>query len=294
MDPNDSTPPTDPVSNIIVARTGLTPDRLNTYLQTASTAIIGFIGACYAAGYAVVNIRLSKFGVYTPGFARAEHVLAGATFLIFLGIAHVSLTYSAQIFAYARASPTRFAAVKGFAVGLIVLIAPVWLVLSRVAGPGLTWSKSLLTCGFMVGVVASYTNIRGQWAAMRPSPTDTSSGPYRLAFVRLMYFSTIVTGVLGITAYAHYVYPQISTTFGGGKHAPVVLLVTNEGALVAQQLVLPVSINNKLVGPVEPLTETDAEIVLLTQGSQGFHPEANAVRLKKEYVEAVINLSRRD
>jgi hypothetical protein len=298
MERNDSTSRSngDPVSEIIVARTGFTPDRLHAYMQAASTAIIAFIGACYAAGYTVVNIRLSSFGIYAPGFARAEYILAGAAFLIFLAIAQLSFTYSDQVFAHARTykrSGTRLRALNGFAVGLILLFAPNWLVLSRVAGPGLKWSDSLWTTVFMIGMVAGFANIRTNLTAMRPGNLDTSR-PYRVAFLRLLYFSTILSGVLGVTVYAHFVYPLISTTFGGGKRGPVVLVVTEAGAKVAQQLVLPVSMNNRLVGPVEPLTETDAEIVLVTQGSQGFHPRANAVRLKKEYIEAVINLSRSD
>jgi hypothetical protein len=297
MDSDDPTMRTnrDSVSDVIIARTGFTPDRLHAYMQAASTAILAFVGACYAAGYAVVNIRLSSFGVYSPGFARAEYILAGAAFLIFLAVAQLSFMYSDQIFAFARNHMhlgERLLAVKGFAIGLLVAVAPNWLVLTRVAGPGLTWSDSLLTTILLLGVAAGFANIRTNWMVLHPGTSDTSK-PHKMAFARLLYFATIVSGVFGIVAYAHWVYPLISTTYGGGKRTPVLLLVSEEGARAAQQLVLPVSTNNRLVGPVEPLTETDAEIVLVTEGSQGFHPKANAIRLRKAYVEAVINLSPR-
>ena len=54
------------------------------------------------------------------------------------------------------------------------------------------------------------------------------------------------------------------------------------GVRAAMGLGLQVSLNNQFVGPLQPPTETDDEIVILPAKGQGHHPKANSVRILDE------------
>ncbi len=95
-----------------------------------------------------------------------------------------------------------------------------------------------------------------------------------------------------MTTYSTTVYPLSQPQFGGGRHNPVLLYVTDRGAKVSTLSGLPVGKNNA-VGPVRILTESDREVALglLDDDASFFNgkgSEKRAIRLNKDFIESVV------
>lgn len=58
-------------------------------------------------------------------------------------------------------------------------------------------------------------------------------------------------------------YPQLSVALGGGHRASVLLLPSKEGLELSKTLQLPTSEDGRTIGPVQVITESEQELVLL-------------------------------
>ena len=243
------------------------------------------MGAGFASGYLIVNIRLSRFGVYAPGLLRADYVLAGLLFVCIVGVGFAFTTWAFRdapdVQKHWR-NGAKHIAVLTVLSSLIFALLPQWLIIASLSD--LTWRETGWTLFSLAGIVATLQVVQLQ----RPWFRHGELPDYVRFERRYVLLAIALNAFFCLSIYAHDVYPKIPSVYGGGQKSPVMLVVTPEGAQVAMQLGLRVSTNNQLVGPLQPLMETDQEIVVLTEPGQGYHPKANAVRIPKRLCQAIV------
>lgn len=123
-------------------------------------------------------------------------------------------------------------------------------------------------------------------------------------FPNRLYLGVYV--LVAISVYAAYVHPAIPREFGGGMKPLVRLFITGAPDGSAKELNLPVSQDNRTIGPVELLMENERFFIVTRARGDSAHlplyrPErwlphrraAPAVGIDKQFVSGIIYLTDR-
>ena len=63
------------------------------FVKAIPTLAFGVSSVCFILGLLIVNLHLSKYGIYSKEFLRTEYLLAGAVCIILVVIAEISFSF---------------------------------------------------------------------------------------------------------------------------------------------------------------------------------------------------------
>jgi len=262
-------------------------------LQTKgfSGIVVGVSSACFILGLLIVNLRLAKFGIYSPDFVRTEYVLVGAVFLFLVATAYFSFQHSLRDF---KAVPQHWKQKHYFrsigitffgaltAIGPLMFVFSIMTISTNIFKDWWLWISLMALVGF--GHYARQLYIRGSTLIIDNQPTDGNVDAMQISKTnQLLGHTAFLLLYMGI--YANYLYPHIPPSFGGGNKTPVILIPTAKGLEICKILALPLQKNQVTIGPIEVLTESENELVVLV--SDGLTEKKHAIRLKRELFDAI-------
>lgn len=267
--------------------------------------VIGMSSVCFILGLLIVNFYLASFGIYSYEFIRTEYILTGGVFALLVGQAAVGIYYS-QLFYTSRVAryfqtkkPGRY---KRIFFLIVFVAALVFIEVSSIQLISLN-EFHLNTRDSWIGLVALYVTailIMGFYNKLtRYLQVDIAQAVISLPESRsekglidpltvfgdtpFLKFTTYLVMIFATTGlYALSVYPYIQGSYGGGVKDHEILIPTARGLEVCKQLSLP--INGTAVGPLEVLTESDKEIVVLVPNE--LSTNKIAVRINKNNFDA--------
>jgi len=269
--------------------------------QVLSTAVLTIAGLAFVCGFLIVNIRLARFGVYSTGLAKAEYVLAGGLYLFLVAITAAAFHYFRRGLEQAgtlwRERRYLRATWDWLFYAFVFVSVPNYVILtaSGYDDKFFLWHWRGLACVLLLASPVAYgyefrNALFAEWPVTSGGDALSSRQQVVRAVSGLIAKGPLVSIVIHVSVYAHFIYPSLLPAFGGGHRDPLLLVVTQEGAEAAQHLVLPISKDNRLVGPVEPLWESGDELVLLVKTGQGRAAKANAVRFRRSLYVAAVNV----
>lgn len=251
---------------------------------------LGISTACFILGLLIVNLRLAAYGVYSLEFVRTEYILVGAVFLFLVVTAYVSFAYSLQEFKSAKLSwkERKYKrAIAGAFFGLVVAIGPVFSAFSVVANNmRLKFYEEIfaLTLLILIGFMVHMAYVRLSMLIPLIGANTSDKFPNLIESVRVVLVYVVMLLVF-VGGYALIMYPQISPAFGGGNKSHVVLIPTQRGLEVSKLLTLPVSKEQTVVGPLEVLSESEHELIIVAPGE--IYEKRRAIRLNRELFDAI-------
>ncbi len=264
-------------------------------IKGISAVAIGVSTLCFILGLLIVNLRLSNYGVYSADFIRKEYILVGAVFSILLTIAYIFLDVifkQVKLLRFLWSEKRYFSFIFRF----VILLFFTFLT------PDLLHPFSDVGAGDFGNYLSSF---REMLIAISPFfaillPINLFVSPHLSELFRKIkskhldveMFRNTAYGILwsipvllgGLELYSEFTYPIISTAYGGGKIAPSILTPTPLGLEICKSLSLPIK-NNQSIGPIEVLTESEHEIIILAQDKTS--EKKYAIRLNRELFEAV-------
>lgn len=252
---------------------------------------IGTATACFILGLLIVNLHLSWFGILSTEFARTEYILVGAVFILITATANASFAHSQKDFkgAIQKIKEKRYLAATGeiffglatFSAPLIVVFGIVFLNINYI----FSWTAwlsiiSLITFGhigklFLIELVELIEHAQ--------SNTEKTKNDGIVITDRLLGQIAFLLIFLG--TYSNFMYPYIPPAFAGGKKSPIMLYPTQRGLEISKALSLPLHENPAIVGPVEILTESENEIVILI--TDKLSGKQQALRLDRKLFDAI-------
>lgn len=252
---------------------------------------IGATTTCFILGLLIVNLRLSWYGTYSQEFVRTEYILVGAIFIFLVTTAHTSFARSQADFK--RTIPNikskrYLSALSNISFGLITLIAPLVVIFGFLFFNNeyiFSWMGLLSILGLIIFAhIAMLFLSELATLIYEFHPSTESEKPDRVVAVdRLLGQVAFLLIYLGM--YSNFMYPYISPAFGGGHKSPVMLHPTLRGVEISKALSLPMHNNPEIVGPIEILTESEKELVVLIPDT--LSGKQQAVRLNKELFDAI-------
>lgn len=270
---------------------------LRDVIQVVSPVTFATLGLCFALGLLIINLRLATFGVFDGGFLRTEYVLTGALFLFLVVQAGVSFHYSLTRVVDGRDLWRKGNKIKGFALIGLTIFAYTGTqsyalgILSQHQLGFLNW-KTWLVLAILLGAAVqvrvlfgdSYGVCKQFFHSVENDRVSEFSGQLNdLAFSLLFV-------LVFIAMYAQYAFPKLSPAFGGGLKDHVILLPTERGVEVIKALGLPARKDQKTFGPFEILTESDKEIVIISDDIKKESVTIHAIRINRSLLDAVLNV----
>jgi hypothetical protein len=239
--------------------------------------------AAYAVGVLITNLFLSGRGVFYGALLRTEYILAGLLWCFLISLPAVAFAYVRFEW---RTLRTDAASRRYVRVAFGTLLTPLFFMyfpstfLARLSegaiGPG--------DISFYATVLSLCSCTYAAWATVRDlrvfrEPLGSISG-----FTLYQFLLGPMLLLSGITLYARFTYPYLDSAFGGGRRAPVFVIVGPD-APRALLMSLPRSRRNPgEVGPVEILLEGEREFFLLPSPPRD---EDRAVMVSRDLIKGV-------
>lgn len=263
-------------------------------IQTLPAVAIGITATCFALGLLIVNLRLAKFGVYSSEFIRSEYILAGVTFVFLVAITRIGFKYGfsdiEKVSSYWKEGKY-FRAAGLILVGTLTALIPVSSALFIIPGNDLNFiGIDFIFSIFVLYFIGEFFSI--SYMRVMRLLQDAKSGDFNDATKVGRLHDLLVSiplDLLFIAFYAYFTYPHISSALGGGHKPPVVLTPTARGLEVSKILALPIQNNQTMVGPVQVLTESEKELIILIPDT--LSGKWHTVKLNKELFDAVQTIS---
>jgi hypothetical protein len=265
-------------------------------VELGSKAIIGVATACFATGLLIVNVWLSRHGVYSSEFVRTEYVLAGAAFISLVIFAGFGLEYfvaGIKYCAWLWKQGHRFKS-AWYTVPTIFGLIGVPILLMRILSDGrLDFGRWKIW--FVVPIlVLAYFSAReiilhvSKFWTQTTTPGGVRDSKKILLRIDDRLFVVFPSLLASMSLYASYVYPEIAPEFGGGHKDSVILVLTSNGREISEHIGLPTQ-PDKTIGPVILLTESDKELSV-ARVDEGM-TKSPAVRIKRELIDVILTQS---
>lgn len=279
-----------------------TCSRANSLIEISrvfSAAAIGAVGVSFAFGLLIVNLRLAPYGVSSISLLRNDYVLAGALFLFLMAFMSGTLYFSLYILEKAKLGLDRKQRLAGpvlnvlFAIFMLLFPMTMLFILSGFNPILLSW-KILLMLFVLIWAnqsflellqeVASIFNVVRENQQSNPIASSLKLNVYHVAM-------SILFLLLGLMMYTGLVYPNISRSVGGGRLEKAILIPSELGMRVCKNLRFRIQPDSVSIGPLEVLTESRDDIVVLSNSELIGYSKTYAITLRRELFDAVIAIS---
>jgi hypothetical protein len=275
-------------------------DALREILSVLPSATFSAAGICYALGLLIVNIYLNRYGVYAVELVRSDFVLVGAVFLFLVALATTSAERGRHVFPQFPAAwkekklKTRLWRVTSltarFLFAFLIVPAVALVTLSRNTfgfHQWQIWASTLLLT--VTGAHAADLFRRAvQFVREALSPADGEAGASGLMNQAYFALDVVLSLCMSIGSYALFAYPYLAPAFGGAHRDLVLLAPTTEGTAVAKHLNMPINANGD-IGPVKLLSDNEIELTIVAGDDSSY--EAKAIRIRREYISAIVAIA---
>lgn len=279
-------------------------------IEIATRVLLFGVGVAYVIGLLILNAYVTQFGVHYLNFLQAEYVMAGITWAFLMGVGLAFYWVLGQRLKGAWDYYTSYrgrgwlrrtwgliwslvyaAAALGAAALSIFLIMQIVTVESYHLSNWTIWKAGGMTV-FLAGLsYLSAKSVRKHLSdVMHYRTSKRSAAAIRESVFELSY--QLILATLSLTLYAHFLFPYISATYGGGKPQQASLMIKGERIEVVKSLGLNVEEGKRMVGPVKILLEAP-EYFLINPPDGYENKKIVAVRLDKEMVEAALYFTER-
>lgn len=259
-------------------------------IQSISTVGIGITALCYILGLLIVSIYHAQYGLYSKELLRTEYIFSGAVLLLLIAIAEMNFTFirirAADVSQAWQGKKYFSCIVPVSSIVFSILMIPFAFALltfdeiisiKELGGP-MTGIASVWTMTYVTGLNVNWRN-----AIKAITNNDANDNAERTTALRSL-FMPIFLVFIGIATYSSMTYQHISAAFGGGHRTPAILFPNVKGMEVSKALALPIQ-NDKTVGPVEIVSESDNELTILIVDE--LTGKKVAVRLNKQLLDAI-------
>jgi hypothetical protein len=262
--------------------------------QSLSSLVVALTVICFSIGFLVINLRLGRYGVYSTDLIRSEYVTTGLLFVILVVITHLSYSAglsSAKFVIQRWKEGKRIESIFGVTFVAMEFFAPMSVALMVLSGfkPFLglpnSWTVlgALIISTFFMSILIEHV-VELLKDIQEPLSVESSRERF-ISKIKKTPFLLIIS-LWGFWYYANFAYPYLSSTLGGGEKGSVILLATTQGLAASKSFKLPIQEGTQLIGPLQFLTETDSEIVVIIES--GVEKEFHALRLQRNMFEAIL------
>jgi hypothetical protein len=283
-------------------------------VKTIPVLIIGMSSIFFVLGLIIVNIHLSQYGIYTSEFVRTEYILAGAVFVFLVSITSLCLDFIIKFvsghiivikgyFKSERYILIIILVARDIIFSTFTLITPVFLAIEFVTRYQIPYQKLDLWVGIFILYAASIyikiyyalmTNfiqryqsrlgiaVNGDEALINKNDIHSET-VFRITPVVITFLTTSLMALVAI--YSLSIYKYVHTSFGGGNKDSVLLFPTPRGIVVCKELLLQLNKDETMVGPLEVLSETEKELIILIPSE--ITGSKIAMRLNKKMFDAI-------
>ena len=271
-------------------------EKVRSLIEVAGRLTIGLSALCYVLGLLVLNIYLSKYGVYSLSLFRLNYITAGLLALspILFGfiafLLGVSLVYPLilvirrklhSVFHPGEELAAEFGELTSFGLLLLLLAAPVGIevIIFRVAGGTIEgpWGIPL--------VMAIVTNILCAVATCFGILLDPDSYSRKVVLVIVPVAAAVL--IIGCSVlFASSLYEKVPPHLGGGEPKEVELFVnSSESRALLEEADIEFIKNTHTATNVRLLFTTDDEYILLVKVP--LSSTEQAVTIKRELIQGV-------
>ena len=272
-------------------------------LRQISSVFLGIAGLCFVIGLLIVNIRLVRYGIYSSGFIRTEYILVGAFCIFILAFMRVAMSFGISIAKNAWDALLKRSYVLASAKLILsipfLILMPIFalLFLCSFNLDLLSWNIWVMLGILFIGnhyMDELYSGLLSIGDHVKKS-SDQENGANNRTSQLIDIFLPLLYLIIWLTLYANYVYPNISPAMGGGHRDKVLVAPTQAGIVIFRNIGFPFSSDSLSVGPIEILTESQDEIVLLLPDGSLKHESyhVSAIRVKKTLINGIINVTSR-
>jgi hypothetical protein len=263
-------------------------------IETVSKGIIALIAIAYVVGLLILNTHLRNFGIRYLSFLQVEYVLVGMLCLFLTITTYLSgAVIYRQIKCLCSEKKERS---RSIFVSFIILITLLvyWLIMF---GFVVDFDFRVIDLPGLVVVLVLLVNAFGMNSVVILSKSDFSkylnvSKNHILYKFSLILFS-VVALTIGIASYANFVFPKLTSAYGGGKKQIIQLLVNAEFIPEIKNIGLRINDETKKSEKLELILETDDAYFISPpiENSDGQH--IKAIRINKDEIDVVLFLSNR-
>ncbi len=262
---------------------------LSSLLKSLPAFAIGITTTCFVLGLLIVNLRQAQYGIYSLDFVRTEYMLVGAVFLFLVTCSQLIFI---RISSDSRPLKTAWKerkfghiTIEIFSILMVgtALFQFIFISCFHTTFPfneGWAWISvfTLTMFGYVVkGAYEEALNLLPSNSGNSEPSAKPTGNPNTVVI--------LITSLLGFLAtYSNFTYPHISPALGGGDKSSIVLIPTPRGLEIGKALSLPIQ-NNQTIGPINILTETEKEIVILVPDD--LTEKMHAIRLNRDLFEAI-------
>jgi hypothetical protein len=256
-------------------------------LDTLVRPVAIIAGGAYGLGVVIINLYLSRHGVYSGTLLRTEYVLAGLLWGFLALFAYCHLAGASELWRQvAEACASRHFLFAGLSGALIVLWFTVLPISFMVMLGGETSKVSELPFYYAVGTAfLSASQVSGLVKALRDAGLKVDSAKPQRASDLLFAILQVTWVVATITAYSILAYPHLPAAIGGGKRSSVYVVLSSQ---TPAPLLRVLPRNHRaagLVGPVSVVLENDREIYVLPNP---LDDAGKAIMISRECVKGLI------
>jgi len=268
---------------------GMSIDEVSKIVELLPKLALAGFAATYSAGFAIINLHLRRYGLFSPGLFKGEYILAGATWFLFLFVAYasiVSLGDDLTMVGSHLKAKRWIRAVGRIAFGLFyALYLPIWAL--RTFGSWLDWADARLWVAEAVILITPLalrwfrSALKAAWRDWRGSNTTLT---HKSRYDLLQSGGSLAAMLV---AYAGAIYPLVPPVCGGGRTQPVTVIVSKSSPEVTAAIAGTLG-----KGPGYLLVSESSEWIILgqTQGPPSEIPWApkRAIRIRRSDVEAIL------
>jgi hypothetical protein len=239
-------------------------EALKNGLEVSAKVAVGLVVTLYVFGLIVVNVYLSRYGVYSLSLFRLNYITAGLWGVMFLVLGSL-LSVAATVALFKKSGFRTGRRVFDLGSTLAVVGAHVYLALMAGAVIALfATGQASLVGGFCLCLVSGYTLF--EWFPMVIETAIEKDEPFagRLITVIFILFITVIFVGFHLWSVGSFVYGQIPGYWGGGAPTEAKLLFKKEADASAKLSAIGVKIDNAGFSEnTDVLLALDGEYVIL-------------------------------
>ncbi len=273
-------------------------------MEVGAKAVLAFVATAYVAGLLILNFHVREFGLNYLHFLQIEYVLVGVLWIFLLSAAYVA---GMTIFKWTLNLwySDVFHRNKWISRSIAVLLAALMLasalfffstmILERLSDHDLKpltkdWYFAMGALAINTLFVAVCIKlIRRFFEDLSHAESEDHRLQSKLWDDRFMLTGNLVTLVFGFSVYAHFIYPFLSPSYGGGKFQKVEFILKEDARVTMNSLGYRFLPESRNVGEQKVIFE--ASDFFLIVPPLGHNEKVKAIRLRKEMVDAVFHLS---
>jgi hypothetical protein len=263
-------------------------------IETISKSFVLLLGIAYVIGLLILNFQLRNSGIHYLNFLQLEYVLVG-TLWLFLTFTTYSFLIGTHIYVKSIFSANTANRLKRISKALIILIAQLAILLNIIQVLSdyqlpFTQRSAWIAIGVLLLHALSFNSIlhsiKGDFRIVGLFSV-LKGNTWNIVFTTMYY---LIVFVCGISTYSNFLFPNLSSVYGGGKKQVVEFIVKEEFVPTLQILGVKIDKETKKTEKLEVILESDDDFVISQPIQQNNESKVKSIRIKKDEIDATLYL----